>query len=455
MNKLLFEPFCIISLIGMVAACGKSQEDSFIKNSQLLKTDVVSTEQGAVEKSGISIDMFAEEPKLSVDRVGSYVGDKITINTNHFSIDANDILGETSNWQILDEAEAIIVEESGGVQFEWTPDTAGTYTVKHMVTTAEVEVIATETLYVLNEMDRETDLIDRFWNLDEKLTGTWTGEIVSHYGNSAHVDMIFYNDGSYVLSRISQDEIYPRFPMEPPFMPGPMPFPPMPHRDMMFMEPYSPTSVLSFNKEKGSYELLDIWANGEVVGNMQTKMYPPTRAENMTRIRFNDDYSMVFFELSFDPFFMGDTETFVLSRVSDTAEPPSLEIISEQIVGNWKGNVITPWTMPYEVSFQFADDGTYMANSLTESMLHDGEKLGIVSPFYFGAVEPITEEIRYSIDEFIDGAASGDIVVELKTGELVSGTISDLEMSIDYSILVFTFNHYGKYGPMRYVLERQ
>ena len=238
-------------------------------------------------------------------------------------------------------------------------------------------------------------------------------------------------------------------------MPGPMPFPPMPHRDMMYMEPHLPTNVLSFNKEKGKYELLDIWANGEVVGNMQSEKFPPGNTENMTRIRFNDDYSMLFFELSNDPFFMIDMDTFVLSRVSETAEPPSLEMINEKLVGNWQGNVITPWAMPYEVNFQFNDDGAYAAQSLTETMLHDGEVLGLVSPFYFGAPEATTEEIRFSIDKFVDNVASGDIVVELKTGELVNGAISELEMSIDYSVLVFTFNHYGKYGPMRYVLERQ
>ena len=444
----------------MVAACGKAQEDSFIKSSQMLKTDTATSQAVGIDhvSTGVgaaSIDLFSENPVLHIDRVGSYVGDKITIRTTHFRVDMDETLTEASNWQIIDEAEVVIVDENGGSQFEWIPTAAGIYTVKHMVTSDEVEISITEKLYVLNAVDRETDLVDRFWTLDEKLAGSWSGKIVSNYGSSVHVDMIFYSDGSYVLSRISQDEIYPRYPMEPPFMPGPNPFPPIPYRDMKYIEPFSPTSVLTFNKEKGNYELLDIWANGEVVGNMQSERFPSGNIENMTRVRFNDDYSMLFFELSFDPFFMVEMDTFVLSRVSDTAEPPSLDVINEKIVGNWTGNVITPWAMPYQVSFQFNNDGTYAAQSLTETMLHDGEALGMVSPLYFGALEPTLEEIRYSIDEYIDSVASGDIIVELKTGELVTGVISDLEMSIDYSILVFTFNHYGKYGPMRYVLERQ
>jgi len=462
MKRSFIKSICIITLVGMTAACGKSQENNFVQNSERLKTQMdsgVSSQAIASNHFGtgtdshsVSLDVFVENPELHVDRIGSYVGNKIKITANHISGGIEGAPGMVSSWQIMNGTE-VIIDEEGGAQLEWTPTVAGTYSVKHTMIEGEVEVSVTEMLYVLNDVNQETDLIDRFWTLDEKLVGTWTGEIKTNYGIAVHVDVIFYADGSYVISRISQDEIYPMYPFDP-NMRLPMPFPSMSH-EVMHHEIFPISNVSSFSKEKGRFELLDIWANGEVVGNMQLENHPPSSSENMKRIRFNDDYSMLFFELSFDPFFMGDADTYVLTRISDTAEAPSLEVIKEQLVGGWHGNVISPWAMPYEVSFQFNTDGTYSANSLTETVLHDGEKLGLVSPLFFGAVEPTSEETQYTIDSYTDELASGDISLALKNGEIVTGTISHLEMSIDYSILTFTFSHYGKYGPMRYVLERQ
>ena len=498
----------IICLAALFTGCNVSILQAAVENSNntdkastdSVVIDQIQTDQGAAQgtsgdsgvvgASVINMDAIypirlSEPPALHVDRIASYVGNKITITANHYNSGPDNAV--LANWQIFDAENVEVLNQEGLHQFEWTPNTAGVFTVKHTISDSNVELSVSEALYILDSITQETDVVDRFWTMEERLLGVWSGKINSPRGSMENVSVVFYNDGSYALSRIMRADIgVPMpYPTEPPYIPippNPMMSPSFPpgvsgggggfgmgssydmshgHVDHGYTEPFPyrpldmPSNTISFNKENGIYELLDIWANGEALGNLHSDFNGPMIPENMSRIRFNSDFSMLFFELTNDPFFVGNTQTYVLSRISDVATPPSLDIVKEKIVGEWKGSAVTPWAAPYEVSFNFGANGMYQAISSSETFLHDGEPLGRVSALYFGAVDPMLEEIIYNLDSFVEGKASGDISVELKNGDIVTGTISDVEMSIDYSVLLFTFKHYGKYGPMRYILERQ
>ena len=397
---------------------------------------------------------------LNVDRVASYVGNKVTVTTNY---DHMRMLEDTTNtimvnWKILDASDVVLLEQDEQHQIEWVPDTAGVFTVTHTIMFNDKEESVSETLYVLDPISQDADIFDRFWTMDEKILGVWSGHISSPFNENTNVSVVFYDDGTYAMSKVSQGLSSIPYPyLEPPRPPVDYDVrggggPGMPYFERY---PYGDMYSVFFNKENGLYELLDIWANGEALGSMQSAMMPPMSSENMKRIRFNAEYDMLFFELSNDPFFSGNQETYVLSRVSDVAISPSLDVIKEKIAGDWKGNIMTPWAKPYEVSFQFNVDGTYQASSLTETSLFDGEDLGLISPFYFGADVQQNSAVTYNLDAFDQGLTSGEISLALKNGDMVTGTISRMEMSIDYFVLVFTFKHYGKYGPIQYVLERQ
>jgi len=421
--------------------------------------DGIQSSSGSVS----SIDQFvAERPQLRVDRIANYVGNKITISSNHFRYSENGIDTIDNHWQIVDEDGNEIISQQGQYRLEWTPEAAGTFTVRYTITENDLEASVTEKIYVLNKVDQETDIFDLFWTMSEKIIGTWSGEILSQHGDSTHVTAVFYDDGTYVISRLMRTDHYPPFPPYPIVdKPYPVDFYPIPppgiHYDeaMGFRFPHEPYSGLSFINEAGNFELLDIWANGEALGYMYPTPYAIGSTENMKQIRFTDDYDMMFFNIAKGEYYYGETETYVLSRISEFAEPPSLEVIREQLNGEWRGTVMTPWATPYEVEFEFDVEGGYTASSIGETMLYDGEAMGVVSPLYFGAKDQNMEINQVELSDFEDGKVSGEISLSLKNGDVVKGTISDMEMAIDYSVVVFTFQHYGKYGPIQYVLEKQ
>lgn len=431
--------------------------DAFMENAKSLqKTQsrehvmgVSSSDTG----SAMSSAMFPFGAKaIRVDNIAGYVGDKVTVSVDVMRETA-DMFNETSMWSIVDAGDNEIFTQEGGFELEWVPDKSGQFRVNFTVIRGELEIKLTERLYVLDKIAQDADLQARFWELDEKLLGTWVGKASNTYDNR-DVSIVFNEDGSLLMGSFGLDVPFMPFPdpyymdkylFDPMPMPMPMPMPPM-------GMPYDYSDGPGLIKQNGRYELLDIWANGEGEGIIQLNNERMATNGNFRRIRFSSDYSLLFFEWSRDTY--SDPELFILSKAENLEPILDLETMKASLIGSWEGELITRWAEPYQVSFSF-EDGQYLAESLTSTrVIYTGEPLEKKSAFYFGAVEN-EEKLAFELTDFNKGKAAGSISLKLKTGEIVSGTIQSMEMSLDRNILVFTFLHYGKYGPMHYILRRQ
>lgn len=417
----------------------------FVSNYSIAD-DVIMMDDGGMTSAAGHIghgDMYPmmQPPEvLLINKIASYVGDTVKASTRPYY----DMEGNVGDWRILDADgnEILVAEQQADLQ--WTSTAAGIYTLEYTQSLPEMEVNLSEELVVLDNADPTADLIDRFWEMESDLVGTWVGKRIAHQ-TSTDVTLIFSDDGSVELGEFGGEIYYsdPFYPPPPPFFGGPgiFPMPPMMPGDM----------PLGLHKRMAEYELLDIWANGEAEGTLIFENGPPASSNNLRRLRFSSDKELLVFELTFDRY--SESELYIMQRAENMERIADLDTLKASILGSWEGQVMTPWADPYEVNFNF-EENTYTAESLTPTRLHYADEAMMYSPFYFGA-PMYSEALAYQLTEFADGKGSGEISLVLKSGEVVSGTISHIEMSLDQSVMAFTFQHYGKYGPMRYLLKRQ
>ena len=131
----------------------------------------------------------------------------------------------------------------------------------------------------------------------------------------------------------------------------------------------------------------------------------------------------------------------------------SITEIKNNMVGDWIGNVTTPWVAPQNVVFMFNSDGTYSGKALTATnFAYPTEFWG--SALYYGS-DIDHESKTYNIyDVQADGKATADITIYFHENSTNVDRLRHISFSPDGNYLEFELWHHMTYGPIKYKLTR-
>ena len=131
----------------------------------------------------------------------------------------------------------------------------------------------------------------------------------------------------------------------------------------------------------------------------------------------------------------------------------SLAEIKEFMVGEWIGNVTTPWVEPQNVVFKFEADGAYSGRVLTATnRAVPYEFWG--SALYYGTDADHASKVYNIYDIQADGKATADITIYFHVGSTNVDRLRHIAFSPSGNYLEFELWHHMTYGPVRYRLTR-
>ena len=123
----------------------------------------------------------------------------------------------------------------------------------------------------------------------------------------------------------------------------------------------------------------------------------------------------------------------------------NLEIIQEKIIGQWEGNVTTPWVDTYSVEIEFRENGTYSAHNTSSSY----------PAFYYGTDDESNLKTYYIYDLYTSGEAVGSITIFFDVANTTIDKLDFVSFSNNYNSLTFEFWHNAVYGPIEFNLVRE
>jgi len=131
----------------------------------------------------------------------------------------------------------------------------------------------------------------------------------------------------------------------------------------------------------------------------------------------------------------------------------SLTEIKDFMVGEWVGNVTTPWVEPQNVVFQFETDGAYSGRALTAT--NSAVPYEFWGPaLYYGTDADHASKVYNIYDIQADGKATADITIYFHVGTTNVDRLRHISFSPDGNYLEFELWHHMTYGPVRYRLTR-
>ncbi len=119
------------------------------------------------------------------------------------------------------------------------------------------------------------------------------------------------------------------------------------------------------------------------------------------------------------------------------------------ILGNWVGQVKTPWSSPYNVEITFYGTGHYSARSISPAVQH------WYPAFYYGLDEDSDYKTYDIYDTYADGRALGTIVIYFGGISTNTGSLRFVTFYNSFKNMRFEFWHRDAYGPVEFLLTRK